>query len=286
MDNSLHDGIPLENEYRALIKSYYFKSLEQFSDIFLVNNKGILKDYMNKWVGDSLHQWSRQWEYPFVFSAVEGVLRQEPNAKILDAGSGVTFFSYYIKSKYDAANVYCCDYDKTLTEIYRKINTDMGNAVDFSVADLRTLPYNNELFDLVYCVSVLEHTDEYEKIIEEFYRILRPGGKLVVTFDVSLDGARDISVKKGTELLTALVKRFDKDKDFPLDLNSHVSTPGVFTTITAKGINAGLLPWKYPSFVYQLKSFIKTGRFGIWPPPLTVFCLSLTKPRLDVDTLS
>jgi SAM-dependent methyltransferase len=277
MDNSLPDGIPLEHEYRTLIESDSFKKLEQFSGMFLATNKTSLREYMNKWVEDPLHQWSRQWEYPFVFSRVENVIRQEPRARILDAGSGVTFFSYYIKAQFAAASVCCCDYDEALAEIYGQINSGRGDGVEFSVADLRALPYDNESFDMIYSVSVLEHTDDYGKIIEEFYRILRPDGELVVTFDVSLDGMRDISVEKGTELLTALAKRFDKDKGFSLDLKSHVSKPGVFTTITAKGINAGLLPWKYPAFVYQIKSFIKTGRFCSWPPPLTVFCLHLTK---------
>ncbi len=277
MDNFLFDGVPLESDYRTIIKSDSFQELEKFSNDFLSTNKASLRDYMNKWVEDPLHQWSRQWEYPFVFNRVKKIIQQAPGASVLDAGSGVTFFPYYVKAQFASVKVCCCDYDAKLTGIYGQINSGAGEGVEFSVADLRDLPYEDECFDMIYCVSVVEHTDDYEKIIDEFYRILRPGGELVVTFDVSLDGVRDISVDKGTKLLTVLSKRFAKDSDLSLDLNALVSKPGVFTTLTAQGINAALLPWKYPAFVYQIKSFIATGRFCSWPPPLTVFCIHLTK---------
>jgi len=277
MKNTLPDGIPLERYYRILIESDHFKALEQFSDSFLSANKKYLRNYMNKWVKDPLHQWSRQWEYPFVFNRIKKMIHQEPRARILDAGSGITFFPYYVNTQYDAASIYCCDYDETLIGVFEQINNDIGKVVEFSASDLRNLPYGNEWFHMVYCISVLEHTDDYDEIIKEFFRILRPGGNLVVTFDISLDGTRDISVDKGTALLTSLAKRFNKDKDFSLDLHSQVSMPGVFTTLTAKGINANLLPWKYPSFIYRIKSFITTRRFCSWPPPLTVLCLGLTK---------
>jgi len=280
MNMTLPDGIPLENDYRALLKADCFQVMEQFSDKFLAINKVVPRGYRNKWVEDPLHQWSRQWEYPFVFSRVEKVIKCEPRARILDAGSGMTFFPYYIKSQFDHVNVCCCDYDENLSRMYEQINTGMGNAVDFSVADLRSLPYEDDSFNMVYCVSVLEHTADYETIIEELYRILIPGGELVITFDVSLDGTRDISVEEGTELLIALTKRLDNKKNFPLDLKSHISASGIFTTNIAQGINAALLPWKYPAFLYRIKSLIKSGSFGTWPPPLTVFCLHLVKSNV------
>lgn len=277
MTHSFPDGIPLERDYRALVESDAFRAMEQFSDSFLSANKIILRDYMNKWVVDPLHQWSRQCEYPFVYSRVQQMIQHEPRPSILDAGSGVTFFPYYLNAQFDATSIYCCDYDKTLARVFEQINADRGNIVESSTADLRGLPYENESFHMVYCISVLEHTDDYENIIEEFYRILRPGGTLVVTLDISLDGTRDIDVDKGTALLTSLENLFDKDRNLSLDLHSHVSMPGIFTTLTARNINASLLPWKFPSFLYRIKSFIATGRFGSWPPLLTVFCLGLTK---------
>lgn len=38
----------------------------------------------------------------------------------------------------------------------------------------------SETFDLILCHNVLEYADEREQIVREFYRLLRPGGKLSV----------------------------------------------------------------------------------------------------------
>ncbi len=278
MKHLLHDGIPLEHDYKKLIDSNIFRSIEGFSNNFLSTNSRFIQNYANKWVMDPLHQWSRQWEYPFVYSRFQQIIQHESKPSILDAGSGVTFFPYYLNTKYDITNIHCCDYDKTLEKIFEQINIQQNSNVEFLAADLRSLPYENESFHMIYCISVLEHTNDYEKIIDEFYRILRPGGSLIVTFDISLDRTRDIDVDSGNTLLTSLERRFDAQKMLSLDLHSHVSNPDIFTTLTANNIDGSLLPWKLPAFLYRFKCFISTGHFGSWPPPLTVFCLSLTKP--------
>lgn len=277
MRDILPDGIPSEREYRALMKSDLFKGLEIFADNFALQNKEHLRSFAYRWGKDSLHHWSRQWEYPYVYHILGDLIQQNSNAKILDAGSGVTFFPYFLKKQFPAADVFCCDYDETLTESFDKINAESGVSVEFSVSDLKTLSYKDEEFQAVYCISVLEHTDDYEEIIEEFSRILRPNGKLIVTFDISLDGTRDINLDDGSSLLRSLARRFDVDSDISFDLHAQVSNPEIFTTLTANQIDANLLPWRFPPFLHRLKSLFRTGRLGSWPPPLTVFCLSLTK---------
>ena len=43
------------------------------------------------------------------------------------------------------------------------------------------LPIADQSFDSVFCCSVLEHTQEPWKAFDEFYRILRPGGEMVLS---------------------------------------------------------------------------------------------------------
>ena len=200
------------------------------------------------------------------------------NVSVLDAGSGVTFFPYFIKSKFGTAKIECVDYDDNLRIIYQKINTQSNQKVNFTCANLKELPYDDNQFDVIYCISVLEHTDDYPGIIEGFHRILRPGGRLIITFDVSLDGMRDISVEKGIILLRSLLEKYELAEDLPLDLKTSVLEPDIFTTLTAMKIAPSLLPWKLPAFAYRFKSLIKDKRLSTWPPPLSVFCLSLAKP--------
>lgn len=277
MNSILPNGIPLAPDYLELLGSKIFKDLERFANRFVDLNQQHLKSFNFRWGNDALHHWSRQWEYPYVHNIICDVVEQNANAKILDAGSGVTFFPYFLKEQFPAVSISCCDYDEKLARSFENINAATGRTIAFSVANLKALPYRDEEFHAIYCISVLEHTDNYEEIVDEFYRIMQPKGRLIVTFDVSLDGTRDLNLDSGAKLLRCLTKRFDVDSDISFDLHAQVSNPEIFTTLTANQIDANLLPWRFPPFLHRLKSLFRTGRLGSWPPPLTVFCLSLTK---------
>ena len=75
-------------DYKALLQSELFSRVEKFSNNFVSQNSELLSTYCRKWVLDPLHQWSRQWEYPFVFSEIQKYASAHSNrpTKILDAG--------------------------------------------------------------------------------------------------------------------------------------------------------------------------------------------------------
>lgn len=270
-------GIPTVQQYRTFTGSGRFREMENFSDHFLVENKAILRGYAKKWVMDPLHQWSRQWEYPFVYSRIDALLRNKHAPKILDAGSGITFFPYFIKSLHPAGNVYCLDTDKTLEDLFPRINSRQGVDVAFSASNLKDIPFEKDWFDVVYCVSVLEHTNEYEEIIAEFHRVLKPGGRLVITFDLSLDETRDVSLEAGSMLLEALTRKFRNTENVSVKPALVALSSDAFTTHSAREIDPNLLPWKYPPILYRIISLLRRKRHGIWPPYLTVFCIALDK---------
>lgn len=67
------------------------------------------------------------------------------------------------------------------------------DGVEFQVADGRTLPFPNESFDHCYSISVLEHIpgDGDAGALRELARILRPGGRIVVTLPYADEYSED-----------------------------------------------------------------------------------------------
>jgi len=100
--------------------------------------------------------------------------------RILDAGSGCTFFPYYLSYKHPNCVVHCCDYDSSLASIFGEINKRQNAKVEFNMSDLANMGYEDNFFDIIYCISVLEHTRNYEDIIKQFRRVLKLNGRLVV----------------------------------------------------------------------------------------------------------
>lgn len=51
----------------------------------------------------------------------------------------------------------------------------------FQVAEAENLPFPDEAFDLVVAFEILEHTMDHERVVGELGRVLRPGGRLLVS---------------------------------------------------------------------------------------------------------
>jgi ubiquinone/menaquinone biosynthesis C-methylase UbiE len=51
----------------------------------------------------------------------------------------------------------------------------------FEVGSVTSLPYRDESFDLVVCLETLEHVPDWRRGLEELIRVLRPGGRFIIT---------------------------------------------------------------------------------------------------------
>lgn len=278
---ALQAGIPTVASYNRLVKSEFFLKIETFSNDFLKTNCQYLLDYGRRWVPDPLHQWSRQWEYPFVVDRVSEYIntdRTSHRVSILDAGSGVTFLPYYITSSFENVRVCCCDYNPSFGAVFSKINAQYEAPVEFYPEDIRTLPFKDDSFDIVYCVSVLEHIENFETPIKEFKRVLKRDGMLIVTFDISLDGLSKIPVKEAEELIDTLHGYFTPVHQ-PKPLSEMLKSE-IVTTEYIRKRNRELLPWRR-SISTTLKALL-----GLRRPKfkyLTFYCDSL---RNEVDSVS
>jgi SAM-dependent methyltransferase len=89
-------------------------------------------------------------------------------ARVLDAGAG--------SAPYRALFAHC----EYRTQDWPSSVHDGARRSDI-VADLHDLPIEDASFDFVLCTEVLEHVAEPARVLDELYRVLAPGGGLLLT---------------------------------------------------------------------------------------------------------
>lgn len=195
-------------EWQAL-----FHKLAALQDRFLAREPSF-RSTEYKWHRDPLRTWSRAWEYPYVWHHLLGYLRQLKSERpvVADIGSGVTFFPFGLAAE-AAAEVLCADIDPVcavdIPRAAESVGTGNG-AVAFRMVEGDALPYADGELDAAYCVSVLEHIPTFELTVRETARSLKPGGQLVLTFDLDINGTSEIGPSDHERLMEALLTHFDE----------------------------------------------------------------------------
>ncbi|MDP4092264.1 MAG: methyltransferase domain-containing protein [Bacillota bacterium] len=96
----------------------------------------------------------------------------------LDAGCGAGQWTIALSQRY--SDVHAIDLKNDRLTILEKIKDKM-NIRNISVKEgsIEILPYDDNQFDLVFCYSVIMFTN-IEKTLKEFFRVLKPGGRIYV----------------------------------------------------------------------------------------------------------
>ena len=100
---------------------------------------------------------------------------------ILDAGSGFGQYDYYLASRHKDWKITGIDVKKEQIDDCNNFFSRIGliNA-NFETGDLTKLSFNGK-FNMVLCVDVMEHIEEDEEVLANFYNALTPGGMLLIS---------------------------------------------------------------------------------------------------------
>ena len=265
----LRPGIPTLAEVDQMLSSDLWREVVAFNAAFLERHKTALSGYAWHWGRDPLKFWSRRWEYPFAITAtIEHAHRTgRTDLKICDAGSGVTFFPYFLADRLPDARITCCDYAATYAPIFSAVNrNEQHDRVSFVRAPMQEMPYADGELDVLCCISVLEHTAEYEKIVQEVARVLKPGGRFILTFDLSQDDVFEMQPPQARRMFEVLQELFEVDAaDLWAEAQKAQTGPeNLLCTPTIRRVQPELLPWKWPR-LQALADFVRgygfTGGF-------------------------
>jgi len=171
----------------------------------------------------------RLWEYGVPLSKIE----LSPSDICLDTGSYNTYIGAYLSTLVN--KIYLTDsYEWSKREYIKKENRPLpedwqsaiekiNNNIIVKEADIVDLPFQNGMFDKVFCFSTIEHVENDSKGLQELWRVLKTGGSLILTTDINTIGFPFAGYGKvySPETLTALFSSIGIE--FPLiQLNNLV----------------------------------------------------------------
>jgi len=213
---------------------------------------------------------SKQWEYAYaVRSIVEYAgIRKAPDGleiaqcaglKIADVGGGRGALAAFLAAAGATVEQFDRDYQwgrNGHTEpAYQRWSRSKGYRARFG--SIYNLPAASESFDVVLCISVLEHLPDKRAALRELVRLLRPGGICVLTFDLALEPER-----------------------FRDALRVDVADPDRLAEwLAAIGIEYELLPNALPAIVELSQSRIQFDGVAGIPDGMTVAGLTITRVR-------
>lgn len=99
---------------------------------------------------------------------------------VLDVGCG----NGYVLSRYAraGASVVGVDLTRTAVDLSRRRFELMQLAGQFAVGNAEGLPFRDASFDCVCSMGVLHHTPDTAQAVREVFRVLRPGGTVILMF--------------------------------------------------------------------------------------------------------
>jgi SAM-dependent methyltransferase len=116
----------------------------------------------------------KRWEYPWALERA-GLA---PGSTVLDVGCGDSIFPVYLAAQGHRVVAVDLDFTTNIGHLH-------GLRTGYLRGDLGALPLADGAFDVVFCISVIEHLPEHgvAAALAEIRRVLRPGGRLLLTTD-------------------------------------------------------------------------------------------------------
>lgn len=99
----------------------------------------------------------------------------DDNASLLDLGTGTGDLAREALSAFPNARVVGADFTLEMIRVGKR-----NGPLDFSAADALSLPFEDESFEAVVSGFLMRNVIDVRKALEEQYRILKPGGRIVI----------------------------------------------------------------------------------------------------------
>jgi ubiquinone/menaquinone biosynthesis C-methylase UbiE len=163
-------------------------------------------------VSATYDDFARIWDHQVAAPALSHVNhlieeRIKPGAVVLDAGAGTGERTLALLAHSQPAEVIALDASERKLSVARSKIDDPR--VCFVQGDVRALPFADHTFDVVVCTWVIEIMDDPRAVVQEFIRVIKPGGIVIYAF---------CSLPEGTlgNILKYVIAKSSSKKESPL----------------------------------------------------------------------
>lgn len=163
------------------VTAYYDVSQKYYERVWYWGNKGLGLHY-GFWEPGVRNRNDAIEKENEVLSDLAGIIEKD---LVLDAGCGVAGSGIWLAKNTGASVV---GINITASQLLKGQRLVQKNNVEEKTqlhqADYHVLPYAENTFDVVWSLESLEHSDDVGSFIREAYRVLKPGGRIVIAATV------------------------------------------------------------------------------------------------------
>jgi 2-polyprenyl-3-methyl-5-hydroxy-6-metoxy-1,4-benzoquinol methylase len=103
---------------------------------------------------------------------------------VLEIGCGRGAFSHLVAKRFPGVKLTAVDISEVAIEHAKKT----PGSIAFSVDDAENLSFPDNSFDYVFSCETMEHLPHPEKLPKEIFRVLKPGGRFIITTENYFNG--------------------------------------------------------------------------------------------------
>jgi ubiquinone/menaquinone biosynthesis C-methylase UbiE len=141
----------------------------------------------------------KPWQFHKALRQMEERLAEEmalpANSKVLDAGCGMGDVASYLATKrrwrIEGVDILDFNIEEARSRIHRRRLEKRVHVQEMNYADLS---FKRDTFDGIYTMETFVHAADPKRVLKEFYRALKPGGKIVM-FEYSRDPDNKMSTR-------------------------------------------------------------------------------------------
>lgn len=167
-------------------------------------------------------------------------LKLAPKIEVADLGAGEGLISQLLARR--VAKVWCIDNSPRMVEVGTELAAKNGLAnLTYKLGDIETVPLPDRSVDLAILSQALHHAQHPEVAIQEAYRILKPGGQLLLldlkahTFEKARELYADVWLGFSENSLHGFIRSAGFDQVEVTTVSREEQAP-YFETLLASGV--------------------------------------------------